>query len=907
MDKQIQLLIDTVNNYKPGDLVSAIQIAELCNKILKNHELSDKQKDTIYTVEKEFNNLISNKTAFLDTTKVAQLQKMLSTLFKNAQDTTKPQEKHLVTIKPKEIEILKSFIGESFDHLDGIEENILKLEVNFNNELVNAVFRPFHTIKGSASYFGFKRLTSLSHSLETLLDMLRQHEIEIDSEIVDVLLNGVDMANNILFQTQEILSKYEANEKQEALKIDESNFNVDQLIHKIETLIEERKKAQQQNVSSYDNLSNELMKDFEVETEEKLNTIEEKLIGLESNTKQFELYDDIFRALHTLKGNSGLLLSTISNENQKKLNPVYYIKDIAHRAESIIQKRRDKKEELSENEIELLLNFLDILKALLDNFINKENISSELKSTIEETLKNTENKTDISQFEKTPTSSAYTNILNQSIEAIHSGIVDLQKGKLDNQSISKMERAFNNLTRLGERVKYNLLINHAKEGINILNILKKDKNGSQAVSKLTALIEKIESKGDRRKSGNNIITKPLAGKYEDKTSQVLKVDEKRIDSLLKQVMELAVNNNNLKEIEKDFKLSSTTKNLIDDLHSVITNISKTTEELQNTVMQIRLLPLNTVFSRFHRLTRDLSKNLGKKVQLVISGEDTELDKTVIDLIGDPLIHIIRNSIDHGIEYPEERLAKGKPEMGTITISAYNLGQNVIIDIKDDGKGIDVEKIKSKAIEKNLINKEQIQEMDKNSLLSLIFLPGFSTAANVSDISGRGVGMDVVKTNIEKIGGNIDIKTEKNVGTTVSLKIPLSLAISRGLEVEIDNEHYYLPLEYVLETVKIPINKIKSFKDRKMVVIREELYELKALAEIVNSRKVSDKDNQEIANLVILSANGRKMALKVDKFYGEGEYMMRPLPKLVEDIDLFSGVTITGKGRILLIIDPLKLF
>jgi two-component system chemotaxis sensor kinase CheA len=329
-------------------------------------------------------------------------------------------------------------------------------------------------------------------------------------------------------------------------------------------------------------------------------------------------------------------------------------------------------------------------------------------------------------------------------------------------------------------------------------------------------------------------------------------------------------------------------------------------------MEIRMLPVASSFSKFPRMIRDLSKKLGKKMRLVISGEETEVDKNVIEALTDPLVHMVRNSADHGIESPDVRTAAGKPEEGTITLNAFNQGQYVVIQIIDDGRGMDPHKIKMKALEKTLITPEEVEQMDDLQALNLIFLPGFSMAGKVSDVSGRGVGMDVVKNNIEKLGGEAHIESKPGEGSTFTVKLPLTMAIGRGLEVEAARNRYYIPLEAIIETLRIPTDSIFKYRGKEMTVIRDQLIPVYSLAaqlglETGNGDMRDLRRTQKNEALVLLDVKGQKLGLTVDNYYNETEYVIKPLTGTIANIEGISGAMITGEGKVNLILDLMRLF
>jgi len=317
-------------------------------------------------------------------------------------------------------------------------------------------------------------------------------------------------------------------------------------------------------------------------------------------------------------------------------------------------------------------------------------------------------------------------------------------------------------------------------------------------------------------------------------------------------------------------------------------------------MKTRMLPIGKVFNKFPRMIRDLSRELNKKIELVLAGEDTELDKSLVEEIGDPLVHIIRNSCDHGIETPEERIAKGKPEQGTISLKAYNEGNQIVIQIDDDGKGLDPQMLKEKSFEKGIITEKESDNMSDKDAFTLIFKPGFSTAAAVTSVSGRGVGMDVVKTNIEKLNGMIDIDSEVNVGTTIKLKIPLTLAIIQALLVGVQEEHYAIPLASVLETVRISKDEIYTVEGKSVMRLRDDVLSLVHIGDIFEVERILDAS--EHAYVVVLGLGTSKLGLIVDTLVGQEEIVIKSLGDYLKGIEGVAGATIRGDGGVTLIVD-----
>jgi two-component system chemotaxis sensor kinase CheA len=330
-------------------------------------------------------------------------------------------------------------------------------------------------------------------------------------------------------------------------------------------------------------------------------------------------------------------------------------------------------------------------------------------------------------------------------------------------------------------------------------------------------------------------------------------------------------------------------------------VSRISDELHNAIMSIRMVEIKTIFQKMPRVIRDIAQSTGKKMELFVEGENTEIDKSIIEHISDPLVHIIRNSADHGIEILEERLQKGKPETGRIVLRAYNKNNYVFIEIEDDGKGIDTESIKKKALEKGILSENEIEKMDDSQLINLIFLPGFSMAKQVTEVSGRGVGMDIVKSNISKIKGNITIESQVDKGTKMMIRLPLSLAISHGLVVEVSGETYIIPLENIVETVKIHKHNIYKYNEKYFTCLRGAVLGIEWLCKIILSGERDMKEEE--LNAVILSNGVENYAIVVDRLKNEQQFVVKTLEGHLSAIPGIAGSTLLGNGQVVLIINP----
>ena len=341
-----------------------------------------------------------------------------------------------------------------------------------------------------------------------------------------------------------------------------------------------------------------------------------------------------------------------------------------------------------------------------------------------------------------------------------------------------------------------------------------------------------------------------------------------------------------------------------DLHShvneAIAQLDLVTTDLQLAVMKMRMQPIAKVFNKFPRMVRDLARQIEKEVELHISGEETELDKTVIEEIGDPLVHIVRNSIDHGMETPAEREAMGKPRCGRVELAAYQEGRNIIVSVSDDGKGMDPEALKRSAVEKGLMSAEEAERLTKSDALNIIFIPGFSTAKAVSSISGRGVGMDVVKTNISRINGTITIESEVGRGTRITFRLPLTLAIIQALTVEAGGEVYGIPLSNVSGNIRVTAEEIKSVEGREVINIRDRIYPVVRLGSLVSGS--SPDGRAEWKYIVIIGIGEKHFGILVDRLHGQEEIVMKSMGEYLKGTEGIAGACITGDGNVILILD-----
>jgi two-component system chemotaxis sensor kinase CheA len=609
----------------------------------------------------------------------------------------------------------------------------------------------------------------------------------------------------------------------------------------------------------------EIVDEFMIEADEILAKLDEDMVKLEKNSADLNLLNEIFRAAHTIKGTSGFLgLDKVS--------------ELTHKMEDVLNKLR--KGELKTNPVimDALLQAIDTLKLLLEDlrtgkdsgidlaFVKGQLIAAssvtagvEAPATKKEAKKNGKSqKIDISAT-ATPTTP---------IES----------------SIPKTESPVAQVTPLPAEIPELSLVE------------------AEPVEE-----EKEATDEMLRSDGGASLVKQMA-EMRRGADQTIRVDVGRLDSLMNIMGELVLGRNAMIQLTNRITSRYEGQELMDDLNHVATQLNFVTTELQMSIMKMRMLPVGKVFNKFPRVVRDLARSQNKEIELFISGEETELDKSVIEEIGDPLVHLIRNSADHGIELPDERVQAGKARGGRIDLIASQEGSNIVIKVADDGAGLDTARIRQKAIEKKLASAEEINRMSDKEVFSYIFHPGFSTAKVVTDVSGRGVGMDVVRTNIEKLKGIIDIQSERGKGTAIIIKLPLTLAIVQGLLVEARNELFILPLASVLETVKIARADVASINRKEVIRLRDTVLPIVDLHSIF-FRGASSIDLAKMTNsyVVVLGLAEKRIGLVVDHLIGQEEVVIKSLGEFLGQTQGIAGATILGDGRVRLIVDPAGIF
>ncbi|GAX87849.1 two-component system, chemotaxis family, sensor kinase CheA [Lebetimonas natsushimae] len=626
----------------------------------------------------------------------------------------------------------------------------------------------------------------------------------------------------------------------------------------------------------------ELLEDFLVEAFEMIEEMDQDLIELENNPDDLDLLNKIFRVAHTIKGSSGFL-------NFEKLA------HLTHHMEAVLDKARKGELKITPEIMDVILESVDLMKAILE-YIRDNGDDSSPDVNIDDIVKKLDA---IANGEIPGDEKGNKEEKSEEKEGNVVGRINLDEITLENAD----ELDLDSLTPEELDAVLEHLVKLRNEGEKKEETAKKENKEESKEEK------QIPEKSQESTPVKKQETKPAAAKKTEirkisAAEQTIRVDVKRLDQLMNLIGELVLAKNRLIKIYNDVEERYEGEKFLEELNQVVSSISIVTTDLQIAVMKTRMLPIGKVFNKFPRLVRDLSRELGKKVKLIIEGEDTELDKSIIEEIGDPLVHMIRNSIDHGIEPPDVRKAKGKPEEGTVWLRAYNEGNMIVIEIKDDGAGMDPEKLKQKAIEKGIITPAEAENMSDKEAFMLIFKPGFSTADKVTSVSGRGVGMDVVKTNIEKLNGIIEVDSVPGQGTTFKLKIPLTLAIIQALLVASQEELFAVPLSNVIETVRIVEEDIYTIEGKSVLKLRDEILPLVNMADVFKIEKVLEPD--KYLYVVILGLGATKIGLIVDSFIGQEEIVIKSLGEFLKGIPGIAGATIRGDGRVTLIVDVASL-
>ncbi len=646
------------------------------------------------------------------------------------------------------------------------------------------------------------------------------------------------------------------------------------------------------------------------ESKEYIQTLNDSLLKLEKNYQDSEAINETFRALHTLKGMSG----TMGFETMSKL---------CHKMEQLLDRIRSKKVILDSKMLDRLFVGVDVLEKMI-NSISKNGTDqlqeldvAEFAQSFEVLSSGTETETETKEVPaEQSTQAQVSKDISESVEKViaqaakegynayqltitlaegtqfkavrmymvfkaiedHGGQILSSKPSVEDIEQEKFDRD----------VQLIIVIKEEKEALRnmLMSISEIEKVTIQDISHekpIESETVQIDTKQQQIK------TQPT--KERIRLTQTVRVDIDKLDNLMNLMGELVISRSRIADTLRKYSIKE-----VDESLSQLNRISL---DLQNVVMKIRMVPISFVFNRFPRMVRDLAKQLNKEINFIVEGEDTELDRTFVEDIGEPLLHMLRNAIDHGLESKEERLAKGKPPVGTVVLSARHEGNNVVIEVKDDGRGIDRSAVIKKAVEKGLITEAQAESLPDEKIYEFLFMPGFSTKTETTELSGRGVGLDVVKNVVESLNGTVSIESVKNKGTTVTVRLPLTLAIIQALLVKVNDFVYAIPIANIDSTLSITKDQIQRIQDKQVSVIRGEIIPIVKLWDIL---ELPHQSEDTIYNTVIVRVGNRKYGLAVDTLIGQEDIVIKSLGKIFSDVRIFSGGAILGDGSIALILD-----
>ncbi|WRA97871.1 chemotaxis histidine kinase/response regulator CheAY2 [Helicobacter pylori] len=646
----------------------------------------------------------------------------------------------------------------------------------------------------------------------------------------------------------------------------------------------------------------EIMEDFLIEAFEMNEQLDQDLVELEHNPEDLDLLNRIFRVAHTIKGSSSFLNLDI-------------LTHLTHNMEDVLNRARKGEIKITPDIMDVVLRSIDLMKTLLvtirdtgsDTNNGKENEIEEVVKKLQAiTSQNLEGAKETLGAKEAPQKENKEEVKeeNKKENQTETKAPTAENPTSDNPLADEPDLDYANMSTEEVEAEIERLLNKRQEADKERRAQKKQEDQAKPKQEVTPAKETPKTETPKAPK-TETKAKAKADTEENKApsigvEQTVRVDVRRLDHLMNLIGELVLGKNRLIRIYSDVEERYDGEKFLEELNQVVSSISAVTTDLQLAVMKTRMQPVGKVFNKFPRMVRDLSRELGKSIELIIEGEETELDKSIVEEIGDPLIHIIRNSCDHGIEPLEERRRLNKPETGKVQLSAYNEGNHIVIKISDDGKGLDPVMLKEKAIEKGVISERDAESMSDREAFNLIFKPGFSTAKVVSNVSGRGVGMDVVKTNIEKLNGIIEIDSEVGVGTTQKLKIPLTLAIIQALLVGVQEEYYAIPLSSVLETVRISQDEIYTVDGKSVLRLRDEVLSLVRLSDIFKVDAILESNSD--VYVVIIGLADQKIGVIVDYLIGQEEVVIKSLGYYLKNTRGIAGATVRGDGKITLIVD-----
>ena len=855
--------------------------------------------------------------------------------------------------------ILEQFLSEARDNLDYLDSHLKELE-DGDTETINSLFRAAHTLKGGAGLVGLTYIKEITHAAEDLLDAFRNGQISFSGEMLDTLYDAFDEVIELVDAVEDTGSPdIEFDEE----KIEEIKNSIRAFLNNSKDDEEKEDKVELPFILEeslfLDNLTNEQLKRVLPYAKEEVSInsefIQEKncwIIDVNLSPEHIELGNDPFYLVSLLEDENIVAIETEVYNPDDLSNPM----ELKTRMKVVCTCTTETVEDIFYNVLDEIRAYPLTIEALLNS--DRESIENEtfdtLMSEIADNLdiQNSKQKLKVALNVINPETKEgflvdrILNILQIDESMLESVLkkLDIKITKQEDDKKEQEEEKEESTFQLSEKEKETTLsiLNSQlmalksegafervkfilKKVTSFLNVEKSYIDSIENEDELKSFIEdmilKLEGKSDKKeedkpKSEEAEKSKPkdtqekAAKEVKPKTTRTtpkhnsvpktVKIEQEEIDALMDIVGEILVIKNSLPYVAENIPQNPLSSKR--ELYSKYEEISRITDQLQDRVMGMRLLPISYIFNRYPKLVRDMSKKLDKKIEYKEYGSETKLDKMMIEKLADPLVHIIRNSLDHGLENTEERLEKGKSEVGALTISAKSEGDRVFIEISDDGRGIDLEKVIQKALEKRLVDPDKLDNMSESEKLGLIFLPGLSTKEEITELSGRGVGTDAVKTTVMELGGKIEIKSKKDKGTTITLELPVSVALTNLFQVKMADENYAIAMDSVVETDKILKEDIQTANHNPFIRLRESIIPL-----VLNETLLKRGEFREEENIIIVKLTDTQIALVVDKLEGQIDVVQKPLPNILKNHPYINGSSLLGNGEPLFIIRPDSLF
>nr|WP_324258237.1 chemotaxis protein CheA [Cellvibrio fontiphilus] len=807
--------------------------------------------------------------------------------------------------------LLAQFVTEARDFLQSIGESLMQLERCPNDsELIGELFRLVHTLKGNSGLFEFQAMTNVLHAAEDLMDAIRDKELDFAPEIADQLLDAMDFVAQLIddiAQDRYNIPHYTRHAAQIATSLRSYLSGTTQSAHtEPDASVEQGQLTSPSVQTGYAIVIDQRIR-------RAFNQVPSAILASQTPEHFFIVYQPepecFFKGedpFHLMLCLPELLWGATLYTDDPRVDSF----DCYRSSAAYIAFSRSTREELEQH-------FRYVPEQVCITTVAEHTGAAGLHSTTHST-------TDSSSRPKLDTALL--------------GIIETQRQILTLKSnapwalgritavlntlgavLTGHEPYYSHFTGLSALVKNSENIQPMVDWLDSLmssneeSVHTEEALGTTLTSQPAAPTADIETQLARDLHEQTEVLTPTPSQETDvnfgrraedaQASKVLKVEQGKIDRLMDLIGEIVVAKNGLPYLASKAEDQYGVRELAKEIKMQYSVINRIAEELQDAIMQVRMMPVSFIFQRFPRLVRDIARKLGKEVDLVIEGEDTEADKNIIEALADPLIHILRNSLDHGLELPDVRQSRGKPRVGRLHITASQESDRVVIQVKDDGKGIDPVIIKQKAYEKRIINEDQLEKLNDREAIQLIFAAGFSTAEQVTDLSGRGVGMDVVRTAIQKIGGQVRLDSEVNKGTSLTLYLPLSMAVTNVMVIASDSQIFGIPMDLVVETVRLPASAIQSIKQQRTTLLRGKIIPLISLNTVLGLDKAQQKNEEDEFALLVVKSQGEVLGLLVDDFSEVIDIILKPLPGELAKMPIYSGSALLGDGSVLLVLNP----